>query len=481
MNIIAANNIINMELQGLFPKDRLEEMNEIINYYKYYEGEELDWIKSATDYVATEKDTNYIKKLIDEEARFMFSKPPYFNINVEGNEEVEKKLNKHLKRTLKNNLFNNDIIKATKDFLIGKRIALKLVANKVTNKIEIAFIPSLEFVHIPKIDNVKELEQIIFCYQLEENISRENQRFWKQKYYMSKDYCYVDEAIYDGTGKVIKIIKDNENTKLPFIPCYVIMNDALTGDTKGKSDVKPLIENQKAYNQLTSEDIDTIIKGMNRIIYMLNVDDDSIMEDDGKPKISYKAGSVWNLEKDKQAGEGDKAEVNTIGSDFAYDQRIENALDRILTDMYDSLSIPKLNTDDLKSLTSAKAIKAIYQQFTSCIEEKMTSWIPMLEWMVEAIIEMSRIYKIGDLPNIDIEDVEIIVQNQYPLPSDEYEEMANDMQQVNTQVMSRKKYIEKWHNVPGDVADEELKQIQLEKQMLEDSYSQFETDLGDDE
>lgn len=481
MNVIATNNIINMELQGLFPKDRLKEMNEIINYYKYYEGEGLDWLKSTTDYVATEKDTNYIKKLIDEEARFMFSKPPYFNINVEGNEEVEKKLNKYLRRTLKKNLFNNDIIKATKDFLIGKRIALKLVANKVTNKIEIAFIPSLEFVHVPKIDNVKELEQIIFCYQLEENISRENQRFWKQKYYMNKGYCYVDEAIYDGTGKVIKIIKDNENTKLPFIPCYVIMNDALTGDITGKSDVKPLIENQKAYNQLTSEDIDTIIKGMNRIIYMLNVDDDSIFEDDDKPKISYKAGSVWNLEKDKQAGEGDKAEVNTIGSDFAYDQRIENALDRILTDMYNSLSIPKLNTDDLKSLTSAKAIKAIYQQFTSCIEEKMTSWIPMLEWMVEAIIEMSRIYKIGDLPNIDIEDVEIIVQNQYPLPSDEYEEMANDMQQVNTQVMSRKKYIEKWHNVPGDVADEELKQIQLEKQMLEDSYSQFETDLGDDE
>ena len=481
MNVIATNNIINMELQGLFPKDRLKEMNEIINYYKYYEGEGLDWLKSTTDYVATEKDTNYIKKLIDEEARFMFSKPPYFNINVEGNEEVEKKLNKYLRRTLKKNLFNNDIIKATKDFLIGKRIALKLVANKVTNKIEIAFIPSLEFVHVPKIDNVKELEQIIFCYQLEENISRENQRFWKQKYYMNKGYCYVDEAIYDGTGKVIKIIKDNENTKLPFIPCYVIMNDALTGDITGKSDVKPLIENQKAYNQLTSEDIDTIIKGMNRIIYMLNVDDDSIFEDDDKPKISYKAGSVWNLEKDKQAGEGDKAEVNTIGSDFAYDQRIENALDRILTDKYNSLSIPKLNTDDLKSLTSAKAIKAIYQQFTSCIEEKMTSWIPMLEWMVEAIIEMSRIYKIGDLPNIDIEDVEIIVQNQYPLPSDEYEEMANDMQQVNTQVMSRKKYIEKWHNVPGDVADEELKQIQLEKQMLEDSYSQFETDLGDDE
>ena len=188
MNVMAINNIINMELQGLFPKDRLQEMNEIINYYKQYEGEELNWIKTTTDYIPTEKKTNYIKKLIDEEARFMFSKPPYFNINVEGNEDAEKKLNKYLRRTLKKNLFNNDIIKATKDFLIGKRIALKLVANKVTNKIEIAFIPSLEFIHVPKIDNVKELEQIIFCYQLEEDFSREKQKFWKQKYYMNKGY-----------------------------------------------------------------------------------------------------------------------------------------------------------------------------------------------------------------------------------------------------------------------------------------------------
>ena len=480
MNVMAMNNIINMELQGLFPKDRLEEMNEIINYYKYYEGEDIDWIKTTTDYVATEKKTNYIKKLIDEEARFMFSKPPYFNINVEDNEEVEKKLNKYIARTLKRNLFNNDIIKATKDFLIGKRIALKLVANKDTKRIEIAFIPSLEFVFVPKIDNVKELEQIIFCYQLEEGLSKEDQRFWKQKYYMNKGYCYVNEAIYDGTGKIVEPIKDNENTKLPFIPCYVIMNDALTGDIKGKSDVKPLVENQKAYNQLTSEDIDTIIKGMNRIIYMLNVDDDSIMDDNGKPKISYKAGAVWNLEKDP-AADNDKAELGTIGSDFGYDQRIENALDRVLSDMYNSLSIPKLNTEDLKALTSAKAIKAIYQQFTSCIEEKMTSWLPMLEWMVEAIIEMSKIYKIGNLPNIDSEDMEITVQNQYPLPSDEYEEMANDMQQVNIQVMSKKRYIEKWQNVAADVADEELKQIQLEKQLLEDSYSQYETNILEDD
>ena len=59
--------------------------------------------------------------------------------------------------------------------------------------------------------------------------------------------------------------------------------------------------------------------------------------------------------------------------------------------------------------------------------------------------------------------------------------MTLDLQKVNAQTMSRKTFIKKWTNVTDDIAEEELKQIQLEKQMLEDSYSQFETDLGDDE
>ena len=47
--------------------------------------------------------------------------------------------------------------------------------------------------------------------------------------------------------------------------------------------------------------------------------------------------------------------------------------------------------------------------------------------------------------------------------------------------MSRKSFIKKWANVADDIAEEELKQIQLEKQMLEDSYTQFETNFEDEE
>ena len=59
--------------------------------------------------------------------------------------------------------------------------------------------------------------------------------------------------------------------------------------------------------------------------------------------------------------------------------------------------------------------------------------------------------------------------------------MTLDLQKVNAQTMSRKTFIKKWTNVTDDIAEEELKQIQLEKQMLEDSYAQFETNFEDEE
>jgi hypothetical protein len=59
--------------------------------------------------------------------------------------------------------------------------------------------------------------------------------------------------------------------------------------------------------------------------------------------------------------------------------------------------------------------------------------------------------------------------------------MVLDLQKVNAQTMSRKSFIKKWANVVDEIADEELKQIQLEKQMLEDSYNNFDTNFEDEE
>lgn len=64
--------------------------------------------------------------------------------------------------------------------------------------------------------------------------------------------------MYDGTGRTISETYSDENTGLDFIPVYVIINDGLTGDMTGKSDVERLWDNQDDYNRLKSDDRDAL-------------------------------------------------------------------------------------------------------------------------------------------------------------------------------------------------------------------------------
>lgn len=469
-------NIIKAELEGLYGSEVIREHNEIIRLYDIYEGPGQDWVIDEEDYVPTKKKVNYIKKLIKEEARFLFGKAPTFTVTVDDDtlKDQAEVINKYIRKLLKRNLFEDKLIKAARDCFIGKRVAIKLHADKTTKTIRIMFVPSLEFVYEPFDDRVDELRKIIFFYQLNQAEVKNEQRIWKQKYEMINDKCILNEGIYDGYGKPIKIISRDVDLKLTGIPAYVILNDGLSGDLKGESDVEELYDNGVAYNKLSSEDIDALRKGMNRIIYGTDVDPDA------SKHFKLKPGAYWDVATDPAVVEYKQAQIGTVETDFNYNERMENTLNRLKTDMHEVLNIPLINNQDLKGMmTSGKSMKALYWQLISRCEEKMKAWKPALEWMIKATLEMIEVYNIAKLPVL--EEFEVVVENQYPLQEDEDDEKALDMQQVNSQVMSKKTYIKKWGNVTDEIADEELKQIQLEKQLLEDSYSQFETNFEDDE
>ena len=70
-----------------------QDIREISYLYDIYNGPEQKWRSDETDYLAVVKISNYIKKLIKEEARFMLGKTPVINIlNKEGDsiEELQK-------------------------------------------------------------------------------------------------------------------------------------------------------------------------------------------------------------------------------------------------------------------------------------------------------------------------------------------------------------------------------------------------------
>ena len=468
-------NIIMTELGGLYGNEVIKEMNEIIKLYDIYEGTGQNWIVDEKDYTPTKKKTNYIKKLIKEEARFLFGKTPIFTVQVEDDkyqEQVEE-INKYINKLLKDNLFEDKLVKGARDCFIGKRIAIKLHADTITKTIRVMFVPSLEFVYEPFEDRVDELKKIIFFHQMNQEQDKSKQIIWKQKYEMVDGKCILNEGFYNGNGDLLETLAVNVDLKLSGIPAYVILNDGLSGDLQGESDVEEILENGIEYNKLTSEDLDALKKGMNRIIYGTDVDPEA------SKHFKLKPGAYWDVSTDI-ASDGKQAQIGTIDTDFNYDARMENTLNRIKSDMHEVLNIPMINNSDLQGMmTSGKSMKALYWQLITRCEEKMMSWRPALEWMIKAILEINEVYAINTLPKL--ENFDVVVENQYPLQENEDEEMTLDLQKVNAQTMSRKTFIKKWADVTDDIAEEELKQIQLEKQILEDSYSQFETNFEDEE
>ena len=469
------NNIITTELGGLYGNEVIKEMDEIIKLYNIYDGPGQDWINDEQDYTSAKKKTNYIKKLIKEEARFLFGKTPIFTIQVEDdkNQEQAEEVNNYINNVLKNNLFEDKLIKGARDCFIGKRIAIKLHADTVTKTIRVMFVPSLEFVYEPFEDRVDELKKIIFFHQMNQEQDKDKQVIWKQKYEMVEGKCILNEGFYNGNGDLLETLAVNVDLRLSGIPAYVVLNDGLSGDLKGESDVAEILDDGIAYNQLSSEDLDALKKGMNRIIYGTDVDPKA------SEKFKLKPGAYWDVSTDI-AADGKQATIGTISTDFNYNERMENTLNRIKSNMHEALNIPMINNQDLKGMmTSGKSMKALYWQLITRCEEKMKSWKPALEWMIRAMLEINEVYNITPLPKL--ENFDVFVENQYPLQENQDEEMTLDLQKVNAQTMSRKSFIKKWANVADDIAEEELKQIQLEKQMLEDSYSQFETNFEDEE
>ena len=454
------------ELTGLYGSAVLQEMNDILRLYDIYEGRENFIDKSEEkDYTQTEKRTNLIKKLIKEESRFLFGKTPELYIQPKNDTEVDKdkaeEINLYLGKILKDNLFSEKLVKGARDCFIGKRAAIKLYANQDTKEIRIMFLPSLEFIYESDEENPNELKKIIFFYQTNKEVERDKQRIWKQKYEMIEGRCILNEGIYNGNGVLIEPINVDVDLQLSGIPCYVIINDGLSGDPFGESDVKELLDNQIQYNRLSSEDVDTLRKGMDRIIYGVDIDPEA------SENFKLKPGAYWDVPTDPTA-EGKQATLGTIPTDFGYGDKIENSLKRIKSDMYEMLNVPMLSNDELKGMmTSGKTMKALYWQLITRCEEKMMAWRPALEWLVRAILEITEVYNIEKLPQLDYT---VTVENNYPLQEDEDEEKALDLQQVSAQAMSRKTFIKKWQGVTDDVADAEIRQIALEREMLEESY-----------
>ena len=468
--------LISTELEGLYGSQLLAEMQEIIGYYQVYEkGADFKTEGSKGDYIPSDLRFKQASTLVNKEARFLFSRSPdlWVDVPVEGNDEAAKEANTILQnlidRVMKKNHFRSKLLKAAKDCFIGKRVAYFVNFNEEKQTIKIDFIPSLEFVYETDEDDTDTIIKIVAFYTVVDNQIKTDQRIYKKKYWMENGYCHIEEAIYDGQGTLVEEITPARATKFTYIPAGVIVNDGLTGDLLGESEIASLKNFEGWFSRLSNADMDAERQGMNPVRWARDMNPESTKN------LSIAAGSFWDLQTDQNSADGVTGEVGVLETSMNYTSAITSTLNRIKSSMYDTVDMPDVSPEALKGVVSSgKTLKAIYWGLIVRCDEKMLAWRPAIENIMRIIIEGSKLYPGSALRYVQepIPDVEfdVRVENQYPLPEDETEEKTIDLAEVAGQTMSRKAYMKKWRNLNDEEADAELKQIALERELLEDSF-----------
>jgi hypothetical protein len=467
--------IIGLELQGATKTAFTEELNKIFELYEIYKkGSDFTTEGANGDYVPAKLKYKKIKSLIDKEARFLFSKSPDFNLSVplkDGklDKEASSTLQTLVDEVLKSNMFQGKLLKAAKDCFIGKRAACMLNFNP-NSGITISFMSALEFYYEMDDINPDILSKFIAFIRVHDSSSTGEVRIFKKKYWMQDGTCYVEEILYDGHGIKVEDVTPEQPTRFTYIPAVVILNDGLTGDLLGESEVEQLNDYEAWYSKMANSDKDAERKSMNPTKYAIDCDNQSTKS------LSSAAGSFWDLTSDENQSADRQGKVGVLEANMTYKDALKVTLDRINEMMHEQVDVPNVSSEALQGVvTSGKTLKAIYWSLIVRCDEKMLVWRPALEFIGRTIINGSILYPESAEYYVEEATPEVLftidVENNYPLPEDEAEEKTIDMSEVLSLTMSKKSYMKKWRKLTDEEADEEIKQIQKEKQILEDSFS----------
>ena len=467
--------LINREVDGN-TKDLLDELTKICQYYKIYkDGASFQPEGTNGDYVPASLKYKMAASLINKEARFLFAATPDITVMPKGDlgkvtEESKNALtvlNDLVKTILDENNFEEQLIKAAKDCFIGKRVC-GLVNFNEDDGVVITFLPSTNFIYETQIGNRNVITKLV-CFEIVvDSLSQKDKRIFEKKFEVDDEGAvWVEEYLYDGAGVLVEEITPKTKLEIDIIPAAVFINDGLTGETKGESEIDLLSDYEKWYSKLSNADIDAERKSMNPVKYSVDMDSQSTKE------LSTAAGAYWDLVSDQNL-ENARPQVGQLEPAMNYSDALKTSLDRIKTTGYEQIDMPNITLETMQgSITSGKALKAIYWPLIVRCKEKMKMWGPQLSNMIDIIIIGAMKYpgcveKYTDDPIVPVA-YEIEVSQNTPLPEDEIEEKNMDLSEVESNVMSRRAYMKKWRNLTEDEANQELEQIALEKQMLDSS------------
>lgn len=455
----------------------LVELTQIYKYYKAYK-KGVSFVVEGTngDYIPARLRYRMAATLINKEARFLFAVPPDIKVEPKGDvgkvsqnaKDAITVLQDLVSTVLDKNMFADKLIKAARDCFIGKRVAALVNFNE-EDGITVSFLPSTQFVYEYKVGSQSTLKKFVAYVIIRDSKELKSRLIFKKKFELDEEsgIVYLEETLYTGAGALVETVTEYQETLLDFIPACVFLNDGLTGDEDGESEIDLLYDYERYYSRLSNADIDAGRKSMNPTKYTVDMDSNSTKG------LSTAPGAIWHLGTDQNLDKP-APETGILEPSMSYSTPLKTTLDRIKTAGYEAVDMPNITLESMTgAITSGKALKAVYWPLIVRCKEKMQMWGPQLQRLSEIIIEGVKKYPktaakyIAD--HVDAVAYEIKVEASLPLPEDEIEERTMDLAEVEAQTMSKKTYMKKWRNLTDDEVEDELYQIAHEREIIEDA------------
>lgn len=468
------NNSLQSKLLGIYSASPrlLRDRNVLMGLYNFFDGEaktENDllsditrgqsWLKPTDlDYTPSQDIRNHVKKLIMKQGRFMFGKSPY--ILMKPIKETDKNLAEEKRRVmdyiLDEDNFWGKTFKAFLDCTIGKRVLLTVIANP-GEPMSFRYYTSMDFTYKVDPNDYSKLTEVIIAYCEDLEVAFAKQVWSRWKYYMQNGKCWLQSGTYDGNAQSLGD-EQITNTGLDELPCKVIINGGLTGDTNGTSDIEDLMDLQNAYNRTTSDYRDTLRFRMFEQPVFINADSDSL------ENIKIAPNAMIDLKTDptiEMSSGSSGADAKMLSSTFNFVEGAEGFLERVKGDMYEIMDQPR--PEYLKDVPSAKAMKFMFYDLMSRCEEKWQEWEPAIKWLLKYMDKCIKQFKL--YPELRIPEVEtsIIISRNYPIPEDEESQKKIAILEVEGKVRSHKSYIRDF----SDIEDEDGEWNELIKESVD--------------
>lgn len=519
-----------------------KELEEVQKYYELFDGFDVTDMNSdygqtwkidadKLDYVPTREIRNHVRQLIKKQSRFMMSQEPelIFNPVAEGREKQAEQKRILFDSILRRSKFWSKAANALTDATVGKRVLMTVLGNE-GEPVDIRFYPMPQFSYTLDPKDISRLLAVDIVYQDERTrgMDKETQLWHHYRYEMKagakesgitsaledvEEECWLTYALTDGESNQIYITEDGETTikessaklvdiednlgnkiQVPLaviesaptglsqIPARVVLNESLTNDVYGNSDVKDLITIADNMNRTISDLRDAlrfrmfeqpvIIDGSTKSLQGMKIAPNAVV--DLKTDTSASIG----------AGGGSKqASVTSISSNFNFLPAVQYYLDEAKRSMYELMDQPL--PEKVQSAPSGIAMQFLFYDLMSRCDSKWVEWDSAIEWLVSMIEEILEKVSVAieplpeDLKSSWQEITTLTINHNYPLPADEQAKRQTAMQEVQTSVRSHQSYIEEFSR--NENAEDEWSRILEEAAQLEELSSGAMLQLAENE